>query len=379
MRRSDHGARILVVDDDALTRRHLQAILEREYYTVKTVGGGLEALGVLPCYEPHLVLMDVNMPGMDGLETCRRIRSRPDGDCIPIIFLTADERPQTHAEALHSKGDDFLRKPIRPTELITRIRSLMRLKRLQAEIQAERDQLIDLQKQREHLFHFIVHDLKNPLTTIQLGLDLLSDQVDRSPTTQHRLLRLQDTAQYMGRMIQNILDIGRSETLEFEINKVPINLHQWLLSLLPELDGQLRQHGHTLGLQCSEHLVIEADPDCLRRVLLNLLENALKYSPSGSHTDINVRSTNTHVHLEIRDQGCGIPSAKREYIFGKFIRLEGGPHERSSSGLGLTFCRLVAEAHNWLIWVEENQPKGSVFVVKMPLSEAGVGCLESFP
>jgi two-component system sensor histidine kinase KdpD len=112
---------------------------------------------------------------------------------------------------------------------------------------------------------------------------------------------------------------------------------------------------------------------------LNLLENALKYSPSGSHTDINVRSTNTHVHLEIRDQGCGIPSAKREYIFGKFIRLEGGPHERSSSGLGLTFCRLVAEAHNWLIWVEENQPKGSVFVVKMPLSEAGVGCLESFP
>ena len=174
-RRADFGARILVVDDDAIARRSLRAMLERGHYLVETVGSGAEALKILPVYRPELILLDILMPGMDGLETCRLIRATPGGDLLPVIFLTADERPETHADAFRAKGDDFLRKPVFPTELIVRIRSLMRLKRLQAEVQAERDALIDAQKQREQLFEFIVHDLKNPLATIQVGLDLLSD------------------------------------------------------------------------------------------------------------------------------------------------------------------------------------------------------------
>jgi CheY-like chemotaxis protein len=171
-----------VVDDDAMARRSLRAMLERGHYHVETAAGGEEAIRLLFSYEPDLVLLDILMPGMDGLETCRRIRAMPGSDLLPIIFLTADERPEIHAEAFRAKGDDFLRKPVLSAELIVRVRSLMRLKRLQAEIQAERDTLIDLQKQREHLFEFIVHDLKNPLSTIQLGLECLSDRVDNSAT-----------------------------------------------------------------------------------------------------------------------------------------------------------------------------------------------------
>jgi len=371
IRRADHGARILVVDDDAMARRSLRAMLERGHYQVETAAGGEEALALLPTYRPDLVLLDILMPGVTGLETCRRIRAMPNGELLPIIFLTADERPEIHAEAFRVKGDDFLRKPILSAELIVRIRSLMRLKRLQAEIQAERDTLIDLQKQREQLFEFIVHDLKNPLSTIQVGLEFLSDRDDNAPATQHQLLRLRDTAHYMSRMVQNILDIGRAEQMGLELHKTRISLSNWIPHLLQEVESQAHRRSHILGWDCPSELEVEADPDFLRRLLLNLVDNALKYSPSGSHTVIEARPAENGVRLEVRDQGRGIPEHMRELIFAKFVRLEEEETQvRSSSGLGLAFCQLVAEAHQGRIWVEDNHPKGSVFILEIPETTA---------
>lgn len=366
-RRADFGARILVVDDDAIARRSLRAMLERGHYLVETVGSGAEALKILPVYRPELVLLDILMPGMDGIETCRQIRATPGGDLLPIIFLTADERPETHADAFRAKGDDFLRKPVFPTELIVRIRSLMRLKRLQAEVQAERDALIDAQKQREQLFEFIVHDLKNPLATIQVGLDLLSDRSDNAPSLQKQLLRIRETAQSMGRMVQNILDIGRAEQMGLEVRRTRLVLSDWIPGLLREVEYRAQRLNQRMEWECPADLEIEVDQDLMRRVLLNLLDNALKYSPSGSQTLIEAEPVDGGVLFRVSDQGLGIPEHMREAVFDKFIRLEDeGAKTRSSSGLGLTFCQVVAEAHGGRIWVEENQPRGSIFVVEIP-------------
>ncbi len=366
-RRADHGARILVVDDDALSRRSVRAMLERGYYQVETAEGGEEALALLSTYQPELVLLDIQMPGMDGLEVCRRIRELPNGDLLPIIFLTADERPDVHSLAFRAKGDDFLRKPVLQGELIVRIRSLMRLKRLQAEVQEERDSLLDLQKQREQLFHFIVHDLKNPLSAIQMGLELMDGEEDRSPTSKAHLRRLRDTAQAMGRMIQDILDIGRAEQIGLDLRRTRVPLDTWIPGLIKEVEAQAQSRDHRLAWGCPADLAVEADPAFLRRVLLNLLDNALKYSPSGSQTRIEAIPCGNGVRLEVRDQGEGIPEPMREQIFGKFVRLEeGGPGARSGSGLGLAFCQLVAEAHGGRIWVEDNLPRGSAFVLELP-------------
>ena len=366
-RRADHGARILVVDDDALARRSVRAMLERGFYQVETAENGAEALGLLASYRPDLVLLDIQMPGIDGLEVCRQIRELPNGELLPIIFLTGDERPDLHAQALRAKGDDFLRKPVLSPELIVRIRSLMRLKRLQAEVQAERDNLLDLQKQREQLFQFIVHDLKNPLSTIQVGLEFLDGRDDNSPSCSVQLHRLRDTAHTMGRMIQDILDIGRAEQLGLELCKTRITLNQWIPAVLKEVESQAQARSHALAWDCPADLEIEVDQEFLRRLMLNLLDNALKYSPSGSHTRIEARTIENGVRLEVHDQGQGIPEPMREQIFGKFVRVhEPGSGTHSGSGLGLAFCQLVAEAHQGRIWVEENQPKGSRFVLEIP-------------
>jgi signal transduction histidine kinase len=366
-RRADHGARILVVDDDALARRSLRAVLERGYYQVETAEDGAEALDLLASYNPELVLLDIQMPDMDGLEVCRRIRELPNGELLPIIFVTGDDRLEIHSQALRVKGDDILRKPVHPAELIIRIRSLLRLKRLQAEVQAERDNLLDLQKQREQLFEFIVHDLKNPLSAIQMGLELLDTGDSNDPTSVIPVHRLRDTAESMGRMIQDILDIGRAEQVGLELHKTRIPLRTWIPHLLQEVESQAQYMNHELSWDCPAGLEVEADKEFLRRLLLNLLDNALKYSSSGSRTRIEARSSGTGVRLEVHDQGQGIPEQMRTQIFGKFVRLEEtGAIRHSGSGLGLAFCRLVAEAHDGRIWVEENRPRGSVFVLEIP-------------
>ena len=366
-RRADHGARILVVDDDPLARRSIRAMLERGHYNVEAAEGGLEALALLATYNPDLLLLDIQMPGMDGLEVCRRVRALPDGDLLPILFLTGDESPDIHAQAFQAKGDDFLRKPVLSGELIVRIRSLMRLKRLQAEVMAERDNLMDLQKQREQLFEFIVHDLKNPLSAIQMGLEILDARDEANPGSRTQLHRLRDTARSMGRMIENILDIGRAEQVGLELHRTCIPLTSWLPTLLKEVESQAHHRNHHLSWDCPADLEVEADQEFLGRLVLNLLDNALKYSPSGSSTRIEARLAEKGVRFEVRDQGRGIPEHLRGQIFEKFVRLEGKGHgTRSGSGLGLAFCQLVAEAHQGRIWVEENPPQGSVFVLEIP-------------
>ena len=348
-------------------------MLERGYYQVETAEGGVEAIELLSSFKPELVLLDIHMPGIDGLELCRRIREMPNGELVPILFVTGDESPDLHAQAFQAKGDDFLRKPVLAAELIVRIRSLMRLKRLQAEVQAERDNLLDLQKQREQLFEFIVHDLKNPLSAIQMGMDLLDARDGNDPSSQIQLHRLRDTARYMGRMIENILDIGRAEQVGLELHKTLIPLSGWIPSLLKEMESLAHHRKHEMSWNCPAELEIEADREFLRRLLLNLLDNALKYSPSGSHTRIEARSTETGVRIEVRDQGQGIPEHMRGQIFGKFVRIDGrGQGTPSGSGLGLAFCQLVAEAHEGRIWVEENPPRGSVFVVEIPRARDSV-------
>jgi signal transduction histidine kinase len=308
------------------------------------------------------------MPGIDGVETCRRIRAMPGGDLLPIIFLTGDGRTETHSDAFRAAGDDFLRKPVLPTELIFRIRSLMRLKRLQAQVQAERDALVEAQEHNQQLFQFIVHDLKNPLMAIQMGLDLVREGPEQSAAARARLWRIQETAQGMGRMIQDILDIGRAEQIGLPLHLGRVALRDWLPALLRDVEGRVAMVNQTVAWECAGDLAIGVDQELLGRLILNLVDNALKYSPSGSQTQVEAERVENRVLLRVRDQGKGVPDAMRETIFNKFMRLEGeGATARTGSGLGLAFCKVVAEAHGGRIWVEENQPRGSVFVVELPV------------
>src|SRR4029077_6880065 len=166
-------ATILVVDDNLQNREVAEGHLVGAGYAVIQAEGGEEALPMLEARRPDLVLLDVLMPGIDGFEPCRRIRLLPVVGDTPILFLTALGDLTTHKAALDSGADDFLTKPINRTELLIRVRSLLRIKQLGDElkrnydvIRSQRDALLVAQRQKEELTALIVHDLKNPLSSI---------------------------------------------------------------------------------------------------------------------------------------------------------------------------------------------------------------------
>ena len=159
--------RVLVVDDNQQNRALAKATLEAEACDVVLAASGPEALASLEAFSPDCVLLDVRMPGMDGFETCRRLRALPAGAQVSVLFLTAARDVETFDAALAAGADDFLTKPIQPAEMVLRVQSAVRMRSLDVSnqqlfglLKRQRDDLLRLQLQKERLTSFVVHDLK---------------------------------------------------------------------------------------------------------------------------------------------------------------------------------------------------------------------------
>jgi two-component system, sensor histidine kinase and response regulator len=358
-------ARILVVDDHGTTRDLLRSVLEEGGFQVQPAATGQEALAWFQDWEPDLVVLDVLMPGMDGLEVCRRLRRLERGQETPILFLTADGRRETQMGAIEAGGDDLLHKPSLHRELLIRVRSLLRIRRLQVDLRQERDRLEELQKQREMLQHFLVHDLRSQLQAVLCATELIAEAAEGPLGAQAS--RIQESVLTMDRMTQDLLDIAKCEsgTLQAERSRflLEATLDKWIEDLRPLFD---RKEQRVRAL-VPAGLVMEGDPELLRRCFLNLVGNAAKYGPRGGETVVKVLLQGEDLHLRIEDQGPGIPEAMRDRIFDPFVRLaRDADQARTSSGLGLAFCRAVAQVHGGRIWVEPNEPSGAVFCLELP-------------
>ena len=211
-------AKILVVDDIAENRALAKATLEDEGYEVVLAATGEEGIRAFEEEHPDCVLLDVKMPGTDGLAVCARIRSLPGGLDVPIVFLTAMRDVETFDRALHAGGDDFLTKPVRPTELVIRVQAALKVRRMSAElrehyglVRSQRDDLMRVQLQKERLTAFVVHDLKNPLSAMDLHAQLLLLDPALSQDSRSSVQSIREGARSLLRLILNLLDISKSE------------------------------------------------------------------------------------------------------------------------------------------------------------------------
>jgi signal transduction histidine kinase len=384
----DRSETVLVVDDNLQNREVAEGHLVSAGYSAVLADGGERALALFQEQQPALVLLDVLMPGMDGFETCRRLRRLPGGADTPILFLTALGDLETHRAALDSGADDFLTKPINRTELLIRLRSLMRIKRLSDElkqnyevIRGQRDQLLRVQRQREELTTLIVHDLKNPLSSILSNAQYLVGNYQGRAGTRRQdrdddgaaLDDVYRASQSMFRMVMNLLDISRSEDGALAPRLAPIDLGGVLDEVCSEMTRRAEDKEQKLSLQIGAgSMMLEADRDLVRRVVENLVDNAYKYSPRRGTICIEAgpASTTEAIEIRVRDEGVGVPAAYRGKIFEKYGRVEDrhGSEVRNSHGLGLVFCQIAVEAHGGRIWVEDNLPRGSCFCVTFPIN-----------
>jgi len=375
---------ILVVDDDPRNRKLLEEYLIGAGYNVRTAVDGRSALTLADERPPDLVLLDVMMPDLSGLEVCRRLKANARTRLSQVALVTALDGAPNRVEGLDTGADDFISKPVRRDEFMAKVRSMLRCRQLISELESAREtvalrnaKLEELEALKETLMQTLVHDLKNPLAAVLGNLELMERKVDESLI--HLVRRSKTAAWRMHQMILNLLDIGQLEDGKLILHLAEVDAGGLARKACQEMEGGASQRGVRFEIVPSEPAaMITGDVGVLRRVLDNLLANAIAHSPQGGVVIVSVRPCAEGIDLSVADRGPGVPPQHREKIFDKFQRLE----DRSAvpganRGLGLTFCRLAVEAHGGTIWVDDAPGGGAMFRVLLPARETDSGTVVS--
>ncbi len=360
---------ILVVDDQEIALLMLSETLRSFGYTVITASSGQMALDRAIQTQPQAVLLDVVMPGLDGFAVCRRLKQHPETGSIPVLMVTALSDRVSRLQGIEAGADDFLTKPIEPDELRLRVRNACRMKQLYDET---RNALIDLrclEEQRDGWVHMVAHDMRSPATTIMGYLELLAMKLKAhlTPDLRRMFETCDQQCQRLSGMIGDMLDLSRMERVGLPIKLQTVAVQDLLAAALLQLGprGERVLSGPPLsGL-------VQADGMIIQRVLTNLLDNALAYSPKSQPVRLTVADAGEHWRFEVADAGLGIATDQRERVFEKYVRVSTGDQSRRSVGLGLAFCKLAVQAHEGAIGVRDGVPDGSVFWFTLPKMAGG--------
>jgi signal transduction histidine kinase len=366
-------ATILVVDDNEANRALARGALEDEGYRVVLADSGAAGVEAFSRESPDCVLMDVRMPGMDGFAACTAIRALPGGTETPVLFLTALRDVDTFDEALKAGADDFLTKPVRPAELVVRVDTALKMRRMRAELREhyqllkhQRDDLLRLQLQKERLTSFVVHDLKNPVNSMDLHAQLLLRDKGLSERAKGSAQQIRQEARRLVQMIMNLLDISKGDEGKLAPKRSDVDLDALVRGLVEDLSATAQARGVRLEAKVDRDAA-RLDEDLLRRVIMNLVDNAIRHAPPDSAITISVTGREGSLDVRVADSGSGVPPELRERIFDPFTQLEGGERAstRTGRGLGLSFCKVAVEAHGGRIWVEDAAP-GAAFCLSIP-------------
>ena len=360
-------ANILVVNDTIENLRLLSSMLSEGGYEVRPVTNGRQALQAVERDPPDLILLDINMPEMDGYEVCARLKESPKVRDVPVVFLTALSEVADKIKAFDVGGIDYITKPFQLEEVRARVKTHVALRRASVALARSYEKLTALETTRDNLVHMIVHDMRSPLSVLSGHLELLGDSAGCSfdETGQADLNAARKAARVLKGMANDLLDVSRMED-----QRLPLQMAEHDVgTLVREVAESLRafDRARTIECQAATRLTARCDAEILRRIVENLLTNAIKHTPGGETIAVSVTSEERSIRIEVRDRGRGVPLDARERIFEKFGTLETRAASKyHSAGLGLTFCKLAIEALGGSIGVVDGESGGSVFWCSLP-------------
>lgn len=378
---------LLVVDDNETNRDVLARRLERQGYATAMAENGQQALDMVRARSFDLVLLDIMMPEMDGYEVLRQLKADAGLRHLPVIMISALNELDSVVRCIEMGAEDYLPKPFNPTLLKARVvacldkkRSHDREMRLFAQLQENYKRLQELEKMRDDLTHMIVHDLRTPLSSLLAGLQTMPELAPLEADQ----MECYDIALRGGEtllsMINDLLDISKMESGTFTLELAPVSISALLEAGIEQIASAARDKQLSLARQVAPDLPpVTGDADKLRRILVNLLGNALKFTPNSGTITVSVRRTSDtpdtsdggegeSLLFAVSDTGEGIPPTAFARIFEKFGQVESRQAGRQmSTGLGLTFCKMAVEAHGGRIWVESTLGQGSTFCFTIPL------------
>ncbi|RPJ56618.1 MAG: hybrid sensor histidine kinase/response regulator [Acidobacteria bacterium] len=416
-------ARILIVDDKEENLSLLEDLLTGHGHAVVSARNGVDALSEARRNPPDLVIADILMPVMDGFTLCREWRQDLLLKSKPFVFLTATySDPKDEEFALGLGADRFVLKPVEPEVLSGQISELLEqyqkgsrtaeaktglpplvflrqynealIRKLEdkleetekanrklglyrehleelveartVELKKANEELLKLQNVQENLTHLIVHDMSSPLTVVIGGLDLAIAEPDLPDSVRHNLEAARESARRLGQMIAALLDVSRMEAGEMRVSLVEQDLLDLVRTAVDMFSILATRKNIRIGITGNTAACL-CDAELIKRVIFNLLDNAIKFSSDSGTVALQVSKDATRAMVSVSDSGPGVPEACRDRIFEKFVQVEARDLGcLRSSGLGLAFCKMAVEAHHGRIGVE-NQSGETRFWFTLPV------------
>ncbi len=405
--------KILYVEDDVSSQRLVQRILSAEGFEVVLADNGLGAIECASREKPDLILMDINISGLDGYEVTTRLRTINGLEKTPIIAVTAATLRGDRERALVAGCNGYIPKPIDVDRFGDQIRAYMvgleekvstpeekaeylleynqrlvnRLEEKVRELEKANAELQRVEKMKSDFVVLAGHELRTPLTVIYGYMQILRanpaipGQEEEEGSPRYLLAKVSDAVKRLSEVIQDILNVSLIDANRLDLSREPVFIHSVIQSVLHNLRsfGPQRNLIFDIGPGIKKVPVIEGDPRRLHQAIGNIISNAIKYTPENGTITIDAETLDDVVHIWVKDSGVGIPPQELVHIFERFYVLEDVSLHRSSKtafkggglGLGLAVAKGIIEAHNGKVWAEssgydEVKLPGSTFHILLP-------------
>lgn len=368
---------ILIVDDKQENLISLRKFLEANHFKVDVASSGEEALKKVLKKTYALIILDVQMPGMDGFEVAELISGYSKTIDTPIIFLSAvNTEKKFITKGYETGGIDYLTKPFDPDILLLKVKTFYRLfeqtqamHQMQETLKQEIEHRKLLENKKDEFISIASHELKTPLTSVRGYLQLL----ERLPETAHSeklktyLTKTSTQLDKLRDLIDDLLDISKIESGKMKFNFQYISLEKLIENTIENISQMHPQH--TFNRIGHVDCIVYGDEIRLEQVLVNYLTNAIKYAPNSKEIDVVCKLIkNNRVQIGVRDFGIGIPPDKVNQLFDKFYRVEESSYKFQGLGMGLYICKEIIARHHGEYGVESEVNKGSFFYFNLPVN-----------
>ena len=368
--RSDY--KILIVDDVVSNVLLLKILLTNEKFQVCTANNGKACIEVTKRDKPDLILLDVMMPEMNGFDTAVVLKQDPETKDIPIIFLTALNSPSDLVHGFQVGGNDFLTKPFNKEELLMRVMHQIQLVEAKRIIVRQNEELRRTINNRDKMYSVIAHDLRSPMASIRMVLNLAVNVVSRE-TVGDEIFELLDKANRESEethdLLDNLLKWTKSQTGRLNVVYQDVELDD----VVPGVVDIFRMIAEMKKIDLNyvpaqEKLVVHADNDMIKTVIRNFISNAIKFTPEGKSIEVYYKREGDFARISVCDHGVGIAADRVDSIFHKGETTYGTGGEEGS-GLGLQLCQDFARKNGGDAYVESVEGEGSIFSFTIPLKK----------